>query len=169
MALRIFDEKFRAHRGKYLFQCLLAVLVIALLMGFRVFVDSVALLAALGASSCVAFTMPHKPASNMRHLLGGYLIGTAVGGLCQTALLRGWVFPEMVDPYIVHCILAGVAVGVTILLMVIMDMEHAPAAAIALGLVLDKPVPENILYVLGGIAVLASLKRLLQPVMIDLI
>jgi CBS-domain-containing membrane protein len=169
MALRIFDEKFREHRAKYILQCVLAVLVIALLMGFRVFVDSVALLAALGASSCVAFTMPHQPASNMRHLIGGYVCGAAVGGVCQTLLLSGWISPEMVDPYVVQCVLAGVAVGLAILLMVIMDMEHAPAAAVALGLVLDKPVPENILYVLGGITILALLKRLLQPVMIDLI
>jgi CBS-domain-containing membrane protein len=127
------------------------------------------LLAALGASTFVAFTLPHMPLSNTRHLVGGYLVGAAVGGVCQTLLLAG-VLESMGIPHDAgRTLLAGVGVGVSMLAMVVLDMEHAPAASITLGLILDHPVPANIVYVVAGIIVLATVKRLLKPVMIDLL
>ena len=55
-------------------------------------------------------------------------------------------------------------------LMVITDTEHPPAAGLALGLVLAESWrPEIIIVVLVGIVLVALLKRLLKPVLKDLL
>ena len=169
MTIRVYDEKFRRQPGKYLLQSSLATLSIILLVAFRQFVETPALLASLGASCFIAFTMPHMRISSPRHLVGGYLCGAMAGGLCQTLLHSAWMETTGIGFALASTVLAGVAVGVSILLMVILDFEHAPAAGIALGLVLEKPVPANILYMVGAIIILATLKTLFRRWMIDLL
>jgi len=169
MPIRVYDQKFRSRPGKYLLQSGLATAAIILLVAFRQLVETPALLASLGASCFIAFTMPHMRISTPRHLVGGYLCGAVAGGVCQALLHSAWMETSGIHVAVASTVLAGVAVGVSIFLMVILDFEHAPAAGIALGLVLGKPVPANILYVVGAIIVLAGLKTLFRRWMIDLI
>ena len=169
MTIRVYDEKFRRQPGKYLLQSGLATLAIILLVAFRQLVETPALLASLGASCFIAFTMPHMRISSPRHLVGGYLCGAMAGGVCQTLLHSAWMETTGIDFAVGSTVLAGVAVGVSVLLMVILDFEHAPAAGIALGLILDKWRVENIAYVVGGIVLLCMVRRLLKPILRDLL
>ena len=169
VGIRILDEKFRRSPGKFIVQAGLAVTTIMLLMGFHTLLESVALLAALGASSFIVFTVPHAPASGPRRLVGGYVCGVTVGVVCQLVVVSGWLDAVGLNAEAATTFLAGLGVGLAILLMVIFDMEHAPAASIALGLILGQWHPWNIAYVMGGIIVLSAVKWALRPLMIDLI
>ena len=169
MSIRVFDEAFKQHPVAFIFQSALAVVAIMLLMLLHDLLSSVALIAALGASCFVAFTMPHASLSEPRKLVGGYVCGVSVGTACYFLLQSGWLEHLGTDFQTARIMLAGLGVGLAIFMMVILDMEHAPAASIALGLVLDQWHPWNVAYVLGGIVVLAALKQVLRPIMRDLI
>lgn len=170
MPLQIFDEQFRRRPGRYLAQAALAAVVIALLTGFYpALLDTPVLLAALGASTFLAATIPHSPMTSSRRLVGGYFCGAAVGVGCQWLLTCcGRLDGAFWSSGAMQAALAGLGVAAVLLLMVILDMEHAPAASITLGLVLDHPGAANVLYVLGAIVLLAAVKRVFRPLMIDL-
>ena len=101
-------------------------------------------------------------------MIGGYLIGTIVGCACsylpslplltQLPLASAWL----------NQVSGAVSVGLTIFLMVIINVEHPPAAGLALGFVLNAWNLWTVVVVLAGIALLAVVKTLLKPVLIDL-
>ena len=121
-----------------------------------------AIVASLGASFFIAFTMPKTQASKPRPLIGGYLIGISTGSLCSM----------LASTFIVegsYVIFGALAVGVAIFLMVVTNTEHAPAAGIALGLVINKWDHWTLLFILGAVVFLTVVKRLLRSVLINLI
>ena len=63
----------------------------------------------------------------------------------------------------------GLAVGVSIFVMVITDTEHPPAAAVALGFVISPWAPALPLVLVGAVAALVALRNALRPKMRDLL
>jgi CBS-domain-containing membrane protein len=63
----------------------------------------------------------------------------------------------------------SIAVFFAILLMVILDTEHPPAAGIALGLVLNSFDINTIMFVIAAIVLITIVKNTLKPFMIDLL
>jgi hypothetical protein len=117
-----------------------------------------AVIASLGASCFIVFTMPRARMSRPRFLIGGHVVGVAAGcvgrWLCAIpALARLPVFS-------LHSgVLCGaLAVGLAIFVMVITDTEHPPAAGLALG----KPL-QRILEGLRGEDALAGLPAEFRP------
>ena len=77
--MRIFDPKFQNNKMRYLLQTAIgAVAVAAALLIFDI-VDQPVIIASLGASGFVAFSAPQRRVAGPRHLIGGYIIGIAVG------------------------------------------------------------------------------------------
>jgi len=160
------DKKFRSRKLRYVAQCLLAGLVVFVLLMILDAVKNSAVIASLGASAFIVFTMPHQRRARSRLLIGGYVMGVLSAHLGYLPLWRGWVNPESA---MVVAVFAGLAVGLAIFLMVVFDFEHPPAAGVALGLVLNRCDPWITLVVLAGILVLAVSRILLKRVMIDLL
>ena len=163
---RFLDDKFRNRKLRYVAQCLLAGLVVFVLLVILDAVEHSAVIASLGASAFIAFTMPHQRRARTRFLIGGYVIGVLCAHLGYLPLWAGWVSNESV---MVVAIFAGLAVAVAILLMVVLDFEHPPAAGVALGLVLNRCEPWVTLIVLAGILVLATSRIILKRILIDLL
>jgi CBS-domain-containing membrane protein len=69
----------------------------------------------------------------------------------------------------VQVVSGALAVGLAILLMVVANVEHPPAAGLALAFVLNEWDGRTIIVVLAGIASLVILKTLLEPVLVDLL
>jgi CBS-domain-containing membrane protein len=82
---RLFDPDFRTACPSYIGQCLMATVSIFAVLLVLDSVTQTVLVASLGASAFIAFTMPHIEASRPRYLLGGYALGTLVG--CSFSLL----------------------------------------------------------------------------------
>ena len=167
--MRVLDEKFKGSKGRYVFQCFLATLsVLAVLLILDVISDA-AVIAVLGASSFIAFTMPEAHASRPRFMIGGYLVGIAAGGLCHylslaPPLAQLPVFEET------SCIVFGaLAVGLAIFVMVVTDTEHPPAAGLALGLVLEEYSLTTVVVALVGIVSLSVVKAALKPALKNLL
>ncbi len=165
---RIIDPKLDHHVGRYAFQCLLATLVILVVLLFLDIVEHTALIATLGASVFIVFTMPKAYSSGMRPLLGGYLVGITVG--CSGSILGQ--FPEITSVFpsvrAAHIVFGAFAVGIAIFLMTVTNTEHPPAAGMALGLVLNQWDYTTIIFIFGAVGLLALSKKMLKPVLIDL-
>ncbi|MDL2293882.1 HPP family protein [Ruminococcaceae bacterium OttesenSCG-928-D13] len=109
----------------------------------------------LGASAFIAFGFPAAESSRVRYLLGGYLCGLAGGLLCSLLCHEAMGFHLENAPMalIGFCALA---VFITALLMLGLKLQHPPAAALAISIVLD-PKPLVISAVmLGCILVLCA-------------
>ncbi|MCK4624917.1 MAG: HPP family protein [Phycisphaerae bacterium] len=168
--MRLFDEKFKEHKTEYFLQCSLAMVSMAIALVILDAVSNAAILGALGASSFIIFTMPHRRVSNARFLIGGYIVGIAVGTLCYWSnQLLAMSQIEFISESEYTVFFAGIAVGLAIFLMVITDTEHPPAAGVAMGLVLGEWNLQAIGVVLIGIAYMAGMRKLLKSYMIDLL
>ncbi len=136
--MKWFDAKFRRIPGHYIVQCLMATVAIMVVLALMDVVEQTALIASLGASAFIAFTMPQAHVSEPRYLVGGYVVGLVVG--VAFGLTFRWLpLPaEAAWREGAEIVLGGLAVGVAIFIMVLTNTEHPPAAGIALGLVVNQ-------------------------------
>ena len=168
MATRIFDIRFSVNKWRYLMQCVLATVSAVLVL---LVLDSMAnkvVMASLGASCFIAFCVPHKRASSPRLMVGGYIVGIAVGTLFYFAKT-----PWLNSMGFVHnnsdVIFGGLAIGLAMFVMVVTNTEHPPAASLALGLVLCEWQVLTVAVTLVEIVILCVIKRLFKPILIDLL
>jgi CBS-domain-containing membrane protein len=161
----LIDKKFKQNKKKYIIQCLLAAVSIsAILVSLNTFFNA-AVLAAFGATCFIVFAMPNQKTSNIRRLIGGYVVGICVGiGVRGLAWL---IIPEFDVTWAVS-LFGAIAVAISIFLMTITNTEHPPAAGVALGIALEGFEPLGILLLLIAVGLLAVVKLALRKWMIDL-
>lgn len=167
--MRIIDKKFKHNVPRYILQCVLATLIIAIVLVFLDVLTHTATVAALGASSFIAFTMPAYDVSKPRFLIGGYLVGISVGCFCHFLSLSPWMASLFVGQRTISIVFSALSVGLAIFLMVVTNTEHAPATSVALGLTLEKWDYLTLAFVLCGITFISTLKWLLKPVLRNLL
>ena len=165
--MKLFDAKLARNKGRYIGQCLLATASAMVVLLVLDAMSNAAIIASLGASCFIAFTMPHGAISSPRYLVGGYVVGLAVGTGCywlgRMPLPDGWLLVH-------HDVLFGaLAIGLATFIMVVTNTEHPPAAGVALGLVLQEWSLLTVVVVLVGIVLLSLIKRLLKPLLVDLL
>jgi CBS-domain-containing membrane protein len=167
--MALLDAKFRRNKLRYVLQCLLAAVSVLAVLIILDAISNAAIIAAVGASSFIAFTMPHAQVSRPRFLIGGYVAGAGAGTACYWLSQLVWpALPYLPDRY-GYAVFGAFAVGLAIFLMVVTNTEHPPAASLALGLVLGEWRVLSVVVVLVGIVVLAALKKALHSVMINLL
>ncbi len=124
-------NEFRSYWKYFVFQSLLAsfsIFLIVLVLGQ--YDKSEIIMASLGATAFVVFALPEKITAHPRNVIGGH----AIGVICGKA---GFLLLEMVPGAgtIEQAAGFGLAVGLAIFIMVVIDMEHPPAAGTAFGIV----------------------------------
>lgn len=139
--------KFRLLWKNYLFQSFLAALAIFLVLLFLT-IEHAVIIPAIGATAFIVFAMPNSITANSRNIIGGHLAGLFTSSLC--ALMPQPSFWYSITAYSFA--------------MVIVDTEHPPPAATALGLVIIG------FSLNAAIAVLLSLAHhFLKPFLRDLV
>ncbi len=156
------------HIRRYALQCSLATVVVLILLVALDAVTQTVLIAALGASTFIAFAVPRSLVSSPRCMIGGYLTGIFAGALMST-LNMAFNFSDMVLAHVSLIVFAALATGLAMFLMVVTKTEHPPAAALALGLVLYEWAPLTLVVVILGITALSICKRLVLPYLMDLL
>lgn len=146
-------------------QCGLAGLVVLILMLDAV--TQTVLIAALGASTFIAFALPRSPHSGPRHMIGGYVVGILAGSLMGT--LNTWITLSASADHALMIIFGAIAISLAMFTMVLTRTEHPPAAALALGLVLNDWTLLTLFVVLSGVIGLSIIKQLVMPALLDLI
>ena len=153
---------------RYLLQCGLAtVVVLFILLVLDTFTQTV-LIAALGASTFIAFAVPRSVHSDPRHMIGGYFIGMVAGGLLGL-LEQALHFGSVAATHQEMVVFGALATGVAMFLMVITRTEHPPAAALALGLVINAWDWPTLAFIMGGIVFLSVVKQIVMPYLMDLL
>ena len=108
----------------YFLQSLLATIslfVLVLLLGK----DKMVVISAMGATAFIVFAMPKAESAQTRNVIGGHLVGLAAGTLFYFISLQYYIEYPLV-------------VGIAIILMVALDVEHPPAAGTALAVVINE-------------------------------
>ena len=120
---RIHTE-FRQLWKNYLYQSCFATVVIFIIL-LLLSLEHAVVIASIGATAFIVFTMPRSITAKPRRVIGGHTVGFITGSLC--ALIPHSAAISSVTVY-------ALAVGISILLMVSLDVEHPPASGTALGI-----------------------------------
>lgn len=164
----LLDPKFREQPLRYLAQCSLAFVAILSVLSFLNLAKQTTMVASFGASTFIVFAMPSSWSAQPRGLVGGYLVGSLVGGglsrLLRLAALRHYFLDG--THAVVGC--AALAVGLCMLLMVLTNTEHPPAVGVALALVVNPWDASTVLFLLLAASILAIFHKLCRPWLIDL-
>ena len=164
-----FDRHIRRESFKrYAMQCGLAGFVVLMLLLILDAVTQTVLIAALGASAFIAFAVPRTPHSGPRSMIGGYAMGMIAGCLMAT-LESAMNIQGAVAAHAVMVIFGAMAISLAMFMMVVTRTEPPPAAALALGLVLNEWDLLTLAVVMAGIMALSLIKRLVLPMLLDLI
>lgn len=158
----------RSNLQRYILQCALASVAVLILLLVMDAVTQTVLIAALGASSFIAFAVPRSLQSDPRYMIGGYLVGMTCG--CLMSLSHTYFhFNDAIADHTVMVVFGALATGLAMFVMVATKTEHPPAAALALGLVLNEWDLLTLLVVLTGVAALSIVKKLILPMLMDLL
>lgn len=158
----------RKNIKRYALQCSLAAAVVLILLMVLDAMTQTVLIAALGASVFIAFAVPRSLHSSPRCLIGGYLAGILAGSLMAT-LNIAIDFSDVVTAHASMVVFGALATGLAMFLMVVTKTEHPPAAALALGLVLNEWTLLTLVVVIVGVIALSICKQLILPILMDLL
>jgi CBS-domain-containing membrane protein len=153
---------------RYAIQCSLATLVVLVLLIALDTVTQTVLIAALGATTFIAFAVPRSLVSSPRCLIGGYLVGMLAGSTMST-LNSSLGIADPVMAQVALIVFGALATGIAMFVMVVTKTEHPPASALALGLVMNEWDPLTLLLILVGVSVLSLCKRIVRPHLMDLV
>ncbi len=131
----------------------------------------------LASSSFCVFCTPRAVVSQPLRIIGGYVVGMVSGEamrLLSHFLCLFWMqchAGNMSAHFSMHMVeMAAVAsVGVTLLLMVLLRLEHPPAAGLAVVLVVDVKSMLPVLVILCAALVLALIRWLLNKQLLPLV
>ncbi len=160
--MKLFDEKFLEDKTRYVLQCILATLAIFWVLFFLDIISDGIVIASLGASSFIAFTMPKTQSSKPRFLIGGYCVGIFTGSIFHFIQYVVYnIYRLDITQQSLGAVFGALTIGTAIFLMVITNTEHPPAAALALSTAIGNFNIYNILVALIGIITLCVIKGIL--------
>ncbi len=124
-----------------------------------------AIIASLGATAFTVFSMPRSYAAEPRRVIGGYGFGIAVGLLCHLSMR--WS-TSLVAEETTLVVFGSLAVALAIFAMAATNTEHAPAAGIALGLVVNTWSTGTLAFVVAAMLWMAAVRYLLRSHLMNL-
>jgi CBS-domain-containing membrane protein len=169
LALKILDAKFAQHKARYVFQSLLAVAAVLCLLVILDAIQEATIIASFGASSFIVFTMPKTQSARPRPLIGGYVVGTAMGCFSHSLMMHTPAGSWLAVPGCEYAFFGALAAGLAIFTMVITNTEHPPAAGLALAFVLNPWNHWTVAVVMAGVVILSAIRYALRSVLINLL
>lgn len=157
-SIKKIDREFRQHWKNYVLQSILATFSVFIVLYFLSLQHAV-IIASIGATAFIIFAMPDSITAQPRNVIGGQLVGLFFGFLFS-------LFPHstMLPSIIVY----SLAVGASIFTMVVIDMEHPPAAGTALGVAITGITWEVFVAIVVSIILLSIIHVLFKPYIRDL-
>jgi CBS-domain-containing membrane protein len=151
-------REFKRLWKNYLYQSFLATIVVFIVL-LLLNMENAVVIASIGATAFIVFTMPRNVTAAPRRVIGGHLIGLFSGSLCAL-IPHSSILPSIV--------VYSLAVGISILLMVALDAEHPPAGGTALGVAITGFSPNVMIAVLTSSIVLSLAHRFCKKFLKDL-
>jgi len=151
-------EEFRRYWKHYVFQCLLATFVVFIVL-LALSLKNAVIIASIGATAFIIFAMPGMVTAKPRNVIGGHTTGLIIGSLC-------FLIPHSTVFY--AALSYSLAVGLAIFIMVVIDTEHPPAAATALGFAMSGFSLKTAIALVLSIGVLSLVHYFFRPHLRDL-
>ena len=143
----------------YIFQSLAATIATMIIL-IVLSIENAVVIASIAASIFIVFTMPNAISARKRAILGGHWWGLVLGSI--------WALVP--QPYqFVTILVYSLAVGTTMLAMVIFDMEHPPAAGTALGVAITGFSWNIGIAVVTSTVILVIIRQIFRPYLKDLV
>ncbi len=120
-------SEFRVSWKNYIYQSFFAAFVILIVFWLLSAAQAV-IIASIGSTAFIAFTMPTSPTAKPRRVIGGHVTGLLCG-ILGALVVQQWAIPAI--------LVYSAIVGLSIFLMVSLDFEHPPASGTALGVAIS--------------------------------
>jgi CBS-domain-containing membrane protein len=151
--------EFMLNWKHYIFQSLAATIATMIIL-FALSLENAVVIASIAASIFIVFAMPNAAAARKRSIIGGHWIGLFFGSMST-------LIPQ---PYhYISIIVFSLAVGLTMLSMVVFDMEHPPAAGTALGVAITGFSWNVGIAIITSTILLAIIRTVFRPYLKDLV
>jgi CBS-domain-containing membrane protein len=142
----------------YIYQSLLATVVIFTVL-LLLKIEHAVVIASIGATAFIVFTMPRNITATPRRVIGGHIVG----------FICGSTFAFIPHPNVLTAIIIySLAVGTTVFFMVALDVEHPPAGGTALGVAITGFSSSVLIAVLTSSIVLSLAHRFFKKYLKDL-
>jgi CBS-domain-containing membrane protein len=164
----VLDTRFVARKRRYLLQAGLGTAALAVLLVCQDALANAAIVAAIAATTFLVFVNPNATMAQPRRILGGYAAALAVASVFSVVVSQP-ALGEVMATAVVRDGAAALAVGSGMLVMAVTNTEHAPAAGTVLGLVFEPWTVNTAVAVVFAALVLATMRVLLRPLLVDLI
>ena len=148
-------KKFRQLWLAYFLQSVLAsftIMVVVVAVG----PEASVVIASMGATCFICFALPQSASARTRNVIGGHLVGLFSGAIFWFV---GW-------PYWLEF---SVVAGLAIFLMVVLDVEHAPAVGTALAVRMQQVDPRIAVTIMIGAVVISQTRYFLRRYLKDLL
>jgi CBS-domain-containing membrane protein len=156
----LIDPVFFKKRSRYFFQSILAstALLIVLIIGDN-FAQGAIIAGIAGTTALISFA-PHSYAANTRRVVGGHFLSVLVGSLSIFLLSLFSVDYNSASEWIIY-LNSSISIGVLIILMGVLNCEHAPSAGCLLGLTYGGVDLNSVAFIMSSAIVLSLIRMLL--------
>tara|TARA_Y100001954_G_scaffold98622_1_gene107416 strand:- start:3134 stop:3664 length:531 start_codon:yes stop_codon:yes gene_type:complete len=155
----LIDPIFFKKKFRYILQSFLAsiALMVVLLIGDNI--AQGAIIAGIAGTAALISFAPHSYASSTRRVVGGHLLSVIVGG-SSIFLISLFSIDYTSASNLIIYINSSICIGILIILMGILNCEHAPAAGCLLGLTYSGIDLNSVAFIIFS-AVILSLIRII--------
>ena len=156
----LIDPIFFKKKFRYIFQSFLAsiALMVVLLIGDNI--AQGAIIAGIAGTAALISFAPHSYASSTRRVLGGHLLSVIVGG-SSIFLISLFSIDYTSASNLIIYINSSICIGILIILMGILNCEHAPAAGCLLGLTYSGIDLNSVAFIIFSAAILSLIRIIL--------
>ena len=162
------DPGFARLPWVFVFQAVMATVVMLAILTFVHSLSSAAIAAGLASSVVGIFIGPSNRTAHIRSVVGGHGVALALGSLFSFILFFGPVEAYLTDVDYLRNLSYAFAVGMAMLLMAITNTEHPPAAGTALGMASREFDTLIFFSIIGAVLMLGVIKLALRPYLRDL-
>ncbi len=167
--MRLLDRNFRQRLPKYLFQCGLATLALIIILLIQDAVLRAAIVVAIASTVFIVFIIPDSVAATPRKVIGGHVVAVIIGSILFAILSIPAIDAVIKGSSYIIDLIAALSVGLSILLMVMTDTEHPPAAGTALGLIIPGWSWSAVVFIICGALILSMMRLVLRPKLVNLL
>ncbi|WP_431768833.1 HPP family protein [Senegalia massiliensis] len=166
--IKFLDSKFKDNIKRYILQCVLATISIMFILLFLNYFVYTTIIASLGATTFIVFTMPKTHSAKGKNILGGYTLGIIFGIIFHLLSIFLIEIIETINLNTLYMITGALSVGATMFVMTITNTEHPPAVGMALSLILTPWDFKTLFFVYLCIILMIIVKKSLENYLIDL-
>ena len=156
----LIDPIFFKKRSRYFFQSVIASIALFLVLIVGENIARGAIIAGIAGTTALISFAPHSYAASTRRVVGGHVLAVLVGSSSIFLLSLFSIDYNSASEIIVY-LNSSICIGILIILMGILNCEHAPSAGCLLGLTYGGVDVNSVAFIILSAIILASIRIIL--------